>query len=234
MRPLSPSAVLLQSQEAILNQAVLAEQELQTQLDRATADHNSRLELDGQLALARDEIIPLRERHDELKQQIESTALAAESRKATISEPPALVPEAIVPSLAGYLAWSGCFGLICSVCLWRKSHTTPRIQPAPILLPGPKLPVIVDWGMPATKVVPPVEPVVEPAAAPPRVVAELQSEGELAAAFSDGKPDTDSEPVVESSPSEGDSETPIRPRERFRSQEEENLARLKRLSMRKA
>lgn len=241
--PRSPSSVLLQSQEALLNQASISEQELETQLERAVSDRKSRIELDEQLALARDEIGPLRGRYDELKRQTDAADRAAESGKATICEPPALAPEAIVPSLTGYLAWGGFVGLIFAAGFWHKSRPAPRAQPTPILLAGPKLPVVIDWGKPVSKPATPTKP----ATAPPTAIAaplEQKPDPELTVTASVDRHESDSEPpsepssssdsVVENSPSDEESETPVRPRERFRSQEEENLARLKRLSMQTA
>jgi len=262
--PLSPAAVLLQAQEALLTQATTAEQELVSQLERTVADRKSRIDLDEQVARTRDEITPLKDRHDELNRQIEAAAREADSRKTTICEPPALAPEALVPSITQYLAWGGFVGLVFAGGFWHKSRTPSRTPPTPILLSGPKLPVVVDWGKPATKPALTANPAVVPAAiplpVPQKSVPELPNlelpapdlpvqnppHPELTIASSDKSPASSGEHLAEVIPSksalnlesppasEGEPESPLRPRERFRSQEEENLARLKRLSMQTA
>lgn len=221
--PLSPSAVLLQSQEALLNQANISEQELESQLERAVADRKARIELDEQLAVARDEITPLLDRREDLQRQIDAADRAADSRKATICEPPALAPEAIAPALTGYLAWSGFVGVVFAAGFWFKSRPSPRTQPTPILLSGPKLPVVVDWGRPVTKPAPAPKPVALRAAIPVPVAPRQKSEPEPTVAaseverLSDREPSStedcsNSEPVLESPPASDDGpETAVRP-----------------------
>ena len=220
---LSPSAVLLRSQEELLSQATTAERELQEQLDQVVANQKLRKELEEQIALARDEIAPLRERRDEVARQIEVATIEAEASRATISEPPALAPEAIVPSLTGYLVWSGLAGLVLGAVLWRGSRKSPRFEQTMILLPGPKLPVVPDWERGSRK--PAEQPVLHPE--PPTLPAEAIDAVTLELTVAPA-------PAREPELPHDEPELPSRPRERYRSQEEENLARLKQLSMQTA
>lgn len=129
------TALLLKVLEEKASQANVAEQELEQRLASANAAREERQSLEPQLADARQEMAFLQREHERVRQEIAAARHHAEGQCVSISEPPLLSSETIVPSLPQHLFWAGCAGILVSGgSLWqfqRSPGQRSRVQRSP-------------------------------------------------------------------------------------------------------